>query len=42
VAVGAMHLEGAVRLEEAQRLGFGDEGARIDDQYASTTDFFSR
>jgi len=38
----AMHLEGAVRLKEAQRLGLGDEGPWVDDQYASTTDFFSR
>src|SRR5206468_1459962 len=42
VAMRAMHLERAVRLKEAQRLGLGDEGPRIDDQYASTTDFFSR
>jgi hypothetical protein len=38
----AVHLEGAMRLEETQELGLGDEGPRIDDQYASTTDFFSR
>ncbi len=42
VAVRAVHLERAVWLKEAQRLGLGDKGPRIDDQYASTTDFFSR
>src|SRR5439155_13181850 len=42
VAMRAVHLEGAVRLKEAQRLGLGHEHSGIDHQYASTTDFFSR
>src|SRR5439155_4959110 len=42
VAMRAVHLEGAVRLKEAQRLGLGHEHPGIDHQYASTTDFFSR
>src|ERR1700694_1470125 len=43
VAMRAVHLECAVRLEEPHGLGFGDEHPRVDDhQYARTTDFFSR
>src|ERR1700716_961397 len=30
VAMRAVHLEGAMRLEETQDLGLGDEGPRID------------
>src|SRR5437660_5273380 len=43
VAMGAMHLERPVRLEEVHDLGLRDERPRVDGhQYASTTDFFSR
>src|SRR3989441_6606044 len=44
VAVRAMDLERAVRLEEPEALGLGEQRLRVfrRHQYASTTDFFSR